>query len=424
MLEPRTSEFYLFDKITRCYTINLMPNPETRVDAWMIDPNFTQPKKQIGDYVESHGFLVPRRFEDIDQALSTVEGSSGIIVRSEHREEYDGPSGIAESVKITSLEGLDTGSIIDKLLEDTLNSDTVKYYNMLIGNSVEEFAEGLSFTHWEYIPGTNMTVVADDTVPNQYYILHIGDATEDSAFGWSVVRADGTFINSRFYGKTRLEQEETRRVAIELYEGVKCLPAFASQHAPLIEMQMDTEGAIHFLQYHRGRDKKLEVEALDASQFDESEGWIKAKMARGSLKGTHSLGLAIAYPDSYGFTNRGGVALPNYEPASAGNRLDVLSEIMSRRRTAYIETKDPERALYKMAASHDEKSSWFKPEVSFSLGRDVFGRLFLDNEVGKKAYEVAHTGRMARIMIDLASDGANCFVRINPDVEQPVLTEY
>ena len=46
-----------------------------------------QPKRTIGDYVESQGILVPRRFDNLVDARKS---NKAVLLRSEHSQEYDG----------------------------------------------------------------------------------------------------------------------------------------------------------------------------------------------------------------------------------------------------------------------------------------------------------------------------------------------
>ena len=56
-----------------------------------------QPKRTIGDYVESNGFLVPRRFDSLAEARRSKKG---ILLRSELTQDYDGVSWLLESYSL------------------------------------------------------------------------------------------------------------------------------------------------------------------------------------------------------------------------------------------------------------------------------------------------------------------------------------
>lgn len=71
--------------------------PIKSADFYLNNPP-RQPKREVGDYVEANGILVPRRFVNLDQALSS---GKPFIVRSEHPQEYAGVSGLLHSFQVT-----------------------------------------------------------------------------------------------------------------------------------------------------------------------------------------------------------------------------------------------------------------------------------------------------------------------------------
>src|SRR5438270_3822706 len=74
---------------------------EMSSDWWLSEATALQaPKQEIVDYVEAQGFKVPRRFDTLDEALDIVRAGGSIVVRSEHRDEYDGASGLLQSYRI------------------------------------------------------------------------------------------------------------------------------------------------------------------------------------------------------------------------------------------------------------------------------------------------------------------------------------
>ncbi len=71
-------------------------------DYYLKNPNklMGQPKRTIADYVESQGILVPRRFENLKEARKSHKA---ILLRSEHTQEYDGVSGLLDSMGLSDL---------------------------------------------------------------------------------------------------------------------------------------------------------------------------------------------------------------------------------------------------------------------------------------------------------------------------------
>lgn len=72
---------------------------EGRVDQFLENPP-KHPKREIADYVEQNGILVPERFQGLEQALDYVKSGGEVIVRSEHPQEYNGASGLLISYSI------------------------------------------------------------------------------------------------------------------------------------------------------------------------------------------------------------------------------------------------------------------------------------------------------------------------------------
>ncbi len=68
-----------------------------KMDAYVQNPQLLngKPKETVASYVEQNGILVPRRFCSLEEA---VQSGKPFIVRSEHQDEYSGPSGLLSSV--------------------------------------------------------------------------------------------------------------------------------------------------------------------------------------------------------------------------------------------------------------------------------------------------------------------------------------
>ena len=66
-------------------------------DYWLEHPEALQgqPKRVIGEYVESEGISVPRRFSTLAEARAS---GLDILVRSELQQDYDGISGLLLSL--------------------------------------------------------------------------------------------------------------------------------------------------------------------------------------------------------------------------------------------------------------------------------------------------------------------------------------
>src|SRR5438552_893026 len=59
-----------------------------------------RPKERIAEYVEQSGVEIPRIFPSLETALDFVKEGGGIMLRSEHPQDYAGTSGLLRSYKI------------------------------------------------------------------------------------------------------------------------------------------------------------------------------------------------------------------------------------------------------------------------------------------------------------------------------------
>ena len=109
-----------------------------------------QPKKTIGDYVESQGILVPRRFDNLDDARKSKKA---IILRSEHPQDYNGVSGLLSSPKLSgkyhSYRGIESlEEARERLFEHEATYSSLVYmqYCWLLGIDSQKFIDETSFS--------------------------------------------------------------------------------------------------------------------------------------------------------------------------------------------------------------------------------------------------------------------------------------
>ena len=161
---------------------------EEREDYFLQHP-LKQPKAEIATYVESFGIPVPKRYSTAEEAFTAVSGEGKIIVRSEHPLEYEGVSGMFESVRFdaSSLSrgqkliaegkvpdpniylqkgtaendrwdveymaaaGMLSGTLSQEEFENILRQlDTrrVRHYAAIVGAQPEEVQKELSYSYW------------------------------------------------------------------------------------------------------------------------------------------------------------------------------------------------------------------------------------------------------------------------------------
>jgi hypothetical protein len=448
-------------------------------DYWLSPEHLLhQPKREVADYVESQGIAnVPRRFESLHEALGVVAGGGVIVLRSEHPSEHAGPSGLTTSHTIDmdkiaygkkilqDFPGCDIdieivessrrgfahtpkgqrpgyGQVEDMIIGDILAQDehvttkrlialdylngSLGYYAYLLGGDREAVQRGMSLSYWEYIPGTNVTIVADDAVDGRYHILHMTHKPEDlpTQYGGSIVNEGGETIRESFPGDLGLGiGPELGQALVKQYEQVRNLPRFASEHCPVMEMQVDHQGNTWFLQYHRARDFEAPDGSIDINDYPESDGWQRADAVRGWVDSPVTLNLALWYPENYGDSPLG-YDLPLTEDASVDWHYNMaLTEVLSRRRTAYVEDSDFNGVYQTMAAKHDTRSKWFKPKVAVAIPDKGLNSL-LGEGLKQEVLERVHKKKeMVRVVIDLASDGEIGYIRLSKDVESQLVSE-
>lgn len=443
-------------------------------DYWLSEAILEAPKRQIGDYVESEGFAVPRRFDTLDEALRVAKAGGKIAIRSEHPDEYDGASGlmqtyildeespslarrayerygdfdIDEQVHESRNRGAVNGSrrgempgyhtmadvvlgvaqheptdvTLQRLRQLTEHLHTVRRYADITGRNESEFMNQAGFSFWRYVPGANVTVVADSAIDDRYHILGDRLYRKPAYHGWQIANEQGHSIVGT--PDDPVLTPKTTAKLINTYEQIRNLPRFASDHCPIMELQLDEAGKVWFLQYHRTRDFKAVNASLDSADFSVQEGWQKAEGVRGALDSPVTLKAALWYPHKYGTTLKGKVqhTLPESEDAAVDWHWDLaLTETLSRRRQAYVADNSLDHLYRVFASAHGPRSRWFKPEAAIACNDKGFDNL-IPETLKKEISRIVHREhRLARVVLDFAADGNNGYVRLSPGAEQPLI---
>ena len=137
-------------------------------DYWTQHPEELkgQPKRVLGDYVESERILVPRRF------TTKKEGTSlELICRSEHQQDYNGISGFCDSIKLDPTKNYSDDELKEFITSKGPSFARFREFYELQGLDKDEVKSQISFSFWEYIEGFNHTIVADCAIPNRYHIM-------------------------------------------------------------------------------------------------------------------------------------------------------------------------------------------------------------------------------------------------------------
>lgn len=409
-------------------------------DEWR---GVAQPKQEIGDYVESQGFNVPKRYRSFEEALHAVGRGKTILMRSEHPQEYDGFSGLLHSHVISQddidtkrepvhkfiSQGLAEDDFVWSMQREDMDWQPIERYLKLTQQDPQDFMEHMSYSFWEYVRGTNIMVVADDSIADRYHMTAI---TVDMAKGGSsgrggwITNSDGieTPYDKQFTNIKDHLDPATRATLIELYEAIRTLPRFASRQCPVMELQIGDDGIIYFLQYHKARSFRPSPIRLSPDDYSAAEGWHKADAVRGALGSLVTLKTALWYPSP----NSRLATVPTYMPsgreeASFDFHFDIgLTEYASPNRIAYFASKGRQMTYLDMAdGAHEVRSRWFKPHGALSLPRPVLRQLISEEKQKEASNAVRLERKTAEFVIDVASDGLKGFVRLNPDAEhQPI----
>ncbi len=392
-----------------------------------------QPKREIGEYVESAGIKVPRRFETLEEALRLVSQGGRIVIRSESPQEFSQFSGLLKSYGVDAelvddeydevtkaiKDGRTEEEVLQIAKQDCLDWRPMKRYLQLTEQDAAEFYKTLSFSFWQHIPGRNIAVVADDAVFGRYHITAYGRAR---AVGAAVDESGAVFsqTDQATDSLTATMDKETIAELVTTYEKVRSLPRFSATECPIMEMQVDDDGGVWFLQYHQARPMRPTKEKLVPSDYPEQEGWVQADAVRGALGSFVTLRTGIWYPEFEEYSPK------DPEDASFDLHYDIgLSEVLNPRRAAFFGTSGAKRLYHQLAdGSHQLRSRWFKPVGALDIGRDWAKKLGVTDEMKEEIYRaVSHDRRMARLAIDTASDGRIGFVRLNPDSIQPIIKQ-
>lgn len=395
-----------------------------------------QPKRNIAEYVESHGIPTPKRFESLDDALHIVRSGGAIIARSEHPQEYADYSGllssyivrqsdIAEGINLLNrciADGLSEEDTLQRLRKEGVNTQFMQRYIAVTGQSSDVFARDISFSYHEYIPGRNITVVADDTIDGRYHITSYGLEGRGGAVGGIFNQAGEPFNNSDARIDSLSETASPAQIAelIATYEKVRLLPKFPDSQCPVMELQLGDDGRIWFLQYHKSRPFRPSREHINPDDYSPSEGWFPTQVVRGALGSFVTLKTALWYPEHY---NSSKFISDTPEEGSFDYHFDIgFSEAVAPHRLAFF--ADSGRRQYQNMADggHAPRSRWFRSFGALSLSRKDSEALLPEEKKMSLSNNVHHRGLMGRFVLDVASDGLVGFIRLNPDSEQPIIS--
>lgn len=386
-----------------------------------------QPKSEIGDYLESCGILVPRRFASLEDAK---KAGLPVIGRFEHPQDYEGASNIGPSLRINYPEKEDwrlkyCNSLQDLKIRikqpDFSDGDfrqvreNMEYYCFRMGiKNIEGFIDQASFSFWEFIPGVNLAVVADSAIDGRFHVtmqcragvglinyaviepdksLRLPLASQKYLFRGNSPLCEEYIPNTEYYGHLEPRLEQIARESVEVYKNVRNLQRFDKNHAYILEMQADKEGRLYMLQVHRTRD--MDIPNFTVERPTE-EGWIDALEVRGKTKTKEGERFRLTYHGTWYLSGE----LPDEQASCYRTLYPLFDELMSRRRE--LEILDGGNSFCEKIVGHGGRSSFFKPRLSLVF--DCYGGFLTEDE--RKNRENGAT-----MDIKVIADGTRAFIR-------------
>ncbi|MDB5161205.1 MAG: hypothetical protein JWO96_585 [Candidatus Saccharibacteria bacterium] len=245
-----------------------------------------KPKQEIGMYIAEHGFMVPLINSQTEWQQAYDDGVS--MLRSEMPQDYDGLSGLLGTELVTIPDRSMSWSTLDEEIDPELyrkvrdgEVDPTEYMMNLrgyrnwsneiervqeiarrFGNVILDFSD-VSASQWRRVPGTNVTVFGDPNVDGRY---HFGVRPLHPTLGGYQAIGGYQFEKDEYHIPQEFRKHDQPFVAspfVEFYEQIRSLPAFDNTRNPVLELQQDADGNIHFLQLLKTPQKRNFIEPFD-----------------------------------------------------------------------------------------------------------------------------------------------------------------
>lgn len=383
-----------------------------------------QPKREIADYVESRGILVPKRYFNLREAR---DSGKKILARSEHPQDYDGVSDLFHSRSLWCFDyknylSLDqVGNNEFYLVEQLRNyGGQSSFFCELMGLNEFKFKKDFSVSYWEELRGFSHKIIADPNVEGRYHMTVMNINGDGEYIVWH----EG--ISQKFgHGGINYPKEidKGRKDLINFYEKVRNLPRFNSTHCPLIEaisvINENKEVDIYFLQYHKVRDfKDVNFNAEEIAKPD----MIKLPLVRGATEEkieTHKVTTFLPglikdspYYDQY---------VPHQNNFSY---LDLSKDVFIEKGHIFLEKmmretkvvfsvceKNLDELGESIASDHARGSRQFKPQITCCLTKKDLYQLISEKELVEMEETASKTGEVQTMDVDIVSDGLNAYVK-------------
>lgn len=386
--------------------------------------HFDQPKKEINELVK--GVAKPHVYKSPAQAVEALltGKTDKIIFRSEWSGEFDGISGLFNSHVFTKsqLESwchfhkipLDNFDLIANQLTAELKSQDIQRvetslkriefnYGENLESKIKDFNDAknnLSYSAWDFVEGTNITVTQDPAIPDRYHFVYQAGSYSNHF----ITDSAGNIIQKNVYDESKSKEYGEDHVIkslpgmIHMYSQVKTQSPFDPQEAPIIECQLTSDGTPYFLQYHKNR--RIQEPTFKLKDRAPGDKMVKASWVRGT---TPKEGVVVDVPLFSGSPLE--FSLSQNEQRTLNNRAQEfgLGTQMSMdhndyRLRATLNT-DPQGVFVDLNSrsgasefSHTGITRFFKPELSLNIdaknliSKELYSKLFdywYDSGIGK-----------------------------------------
>ncbi len=282
----------------------------------------------------------------------------------------------------------------------------VRAHCVVNGLRVEDFLSDVGWSFWEYLEGVNATVVADSAVGGRLHLFLKGSGVSKNGGGYVMFdRGRGSVLESE-----GIVDEIRRQVGalVDFYENVRKVDCFDPEHCPIVELQIDVQGQIWFLQYHRGVQQKFVEWSLDRGL---EGGEFEVPFVRGC---TDPEGVEVDVLWRYSQRNRGDWSRLDDVKGIQANPVSVVAASVTERciRSASLGVIASNRQFnidqMRYFGSHGFISALFKPYLSVivesrclpQVGDDIQGKVFRGD------------AEMLYLPVRVVSDGHKAYMKV------------
>jgi len=393
-----------------------------------------RPKADIAAFLATKGIRVPWIFDDKESAVS-YWSNQPIVLRSEHPQDMNGmtgASGLFEShvfdadnfVNATTGKPPEPGKeILERYLPYSyFNMQPAAFEQLLrerasktpkIANYVDDmsldagtFIGQLNHSYWQYIHGINCSLVADNAVANRFHIFSSWNEEGSPDYNYTCFDNGKATLSGPAPIPPGLHGsfEEILRMYSSIQYHLSC-----QESCPLVELQIDPQNTVYFLQALFLRDQMLAGPFLENEQNSPA---VKAQMVRGSTP-PEGVDMKVVVTDF--ITNNSLNTLSDLKKTDlTGKSLGVFTwegqnpyweTIFSKAKAVFLSNPYDIKELPRLLANtHFSHSLFFKPPLTVVISEEG------TREMIKKAKKSPSTN-LTTVDVNVVSDGRSAFVR-------------